>query len=100
MVERLVSAGTINRDQARDVMAAGGDPEQIVRERGLAQISDESELGAIVDRVLADNPRAVADYRAGKQQAIQALVGKVIGASDRRANAQVARRLLEERLNP
>ena len=53
-----------------------------------------------MDRVLADNPRAVADYRAGKQQAIQALVGKVIGASDRRANAQVARRLLEERLNP
>ena len=97
---RMVSAGTINRDQARDVMAAGGDPEQIVRERGLAQISDESELGAIVDRVLADNPRAVADYRAGKQQAIQALLGKVIGASDRRANAQVARRLLEERLNP
>jgi aspartyl-tRNA(Asn)/glutamyl-tRNA(Gln) amidotransferase subunit B len=96
---RMVAAGAINREQAREVMAAGGDPEQIVRERGLAQISDEAELGAIVDRVLADNPRAVADYRAGKQQAIQALVGKVIGATERRANAQVARRLLEERLN-
>jgi len=101
-VIRLVAAGSINRDQAREVLGAaastGADPDQIVRDRGLAQISDEAELGAIVDRVLLENPGAVADYRAGKQQAIQALVGKVIGASQRRANAQVARRLLEERL--
>jgi len=72
---------------------------EIVRERGLAQLSDEGELGAIADRVLGENPKAVADYRAGKLEAIGPLVGKVIAATERRANAQVARRLLEERLN-
>jgi aspartyl-tRNA(Asn)/glutamyl-tRNA(Gln) amidotransferase subunit B len=56
-------------------------------------------LGAIADRVLDENPKAVADYRAGKLEAIGPLVGKVIAATQRRANAQVARRLLEERLN-
>ena len=103
-VIRLVAGGTINRDQGREVLAeaarTGSQPEAIVRERGLAQLSDESELGAIADRVLAENPKAVADYRAGKREAIGPLVGKVIAATERRANAQVARRLLEERLNP
>ena len=103
-VIRLVAGGTINRDQGREVLAeaarTGSQPEAIVRERGLAQLSDESELGAIADRVLAENPKAVADYRAGKREAIGPLVGKVIAATERRANAQVARRLIEERLNP
>ncbi|HEX6349891.1 MAG TPA: Asp-tRNA(Asn)/Glu-tRNA(Gln) amidotransferase subunit GatB [Candidatus Dormibacteraeota bacterium] len=98
-VIRLVGAGTINREQAREVLATGREPQEVVSERGLAQLSDEAELGAIVDAVLAENPGAVADYRAGKQQAIQRLIGEVIKASERRANAQVARHLLEERLN-
>ncbi|HEY8643839.1 MAG TPA: GatB/YqeY domain-containing protein, partial [Candidatus Dormibacteraeota bacterium] len=102
-VVRLVGSGTINRDQGREVLGeaarTGRQPDQIVGDRGLAQLSDEAELGAIADRVLDENPKAVADYRAGKLEAIGPLVGKVIAATQRRANAQVARRLLEERLN-
>jgi aspartyl-tRNA(Asn)/glutamyl-tRNA(Gln) amidotransferase subunit B len=69
-----------------------------VRERGLAQLSDEGELVAVVDRVLAENPAAVADFKAGKQQAIGALLGAVSQATGRRANMKVARELLEARL--
>jgi aspartyl-tRNA(Asn)/glutamyl-tRNA(Gln) amidotransferase subunit B len=102
-VIRLVASGSINRDQGREVLGeaakTGRKPEDIVRDRGLAQLSDEAELGAIADRVIAENQKAVADYRAGKLDAIGPLVGKVITATERRANAQVARRLLEERLN-
>jgi len=102
-VVRLVGSGTINRDQGREVLGeaarTGRQPDEIVGDRGLAQLSDEAELGAIADRVLDENPKAVADYRAGKLEAIGPLVGKVIAATQRRANAQVARRLLEERLN-
>ena len=102
-VVRLVGSGTINRDQGREVLGeaarTGRQPDQIVGDRGLAQLSDEAELGTIADRVLDENPKAVADYRAGKLEAIGPLVGKVIAATQRRANAQVARRLLEERLN-
>jgi aspartyl-tRNA(Asn)/glutamyl-tRNA(Gln) amidotransferase subunit B len=98
----LVLAGTINRDQGLQVLeeaqASGRSPEAIVRERGLAQVSDQGELAAVVERVLAESPQAVADFRAGKQQAIGALLGKVKGATGGRANMTVARDLLLERL--
>ncbi len=98
----LVVEGTINRDQGLEVLAeaqAGGRaPGEIVRERGLSQVSDESELALVVDRVIAENPKAVADFRAGKGKAIGPLVGKVVGATGGRANPQVVNRLLLTRL--
>ncbi|TMC04379.1 MAG: Asp-tRNA(Asn)/Glu-tRNA(Gln) amidotransferase subunit GatB [Chloroflexi bacterium] len=70
----LVVGGTINREQGLAVLeeAQAGDraPADIVRERGLSQVSDESELARVVDQVIADNPKPVADFRAGKTQAI------------------------------
>ncbi|HEX6547608.1 MAG TPA: Asp-tRNA(Asn)/Glu-tRNA(Gln) amidotransferase subunit GatB [Candidatus Dormibacteraeota bacterium] len=99
----LVQSGRINRDQGREVLAemrqTGRGPAEIVGERGLAQLSDEGELVAVVDRVLAENASAVADFRAGKQQAIGALLGAVSQATGRRANMKVARELLEARLS-
>jgi len=99
----LVADGTINRDQGFEVLeeaqAAGRAPADIVRERGLSQVSDESELAKIVDRVIAESPQAVADYRAGKKQAIGALMGKVKGATGGRADPRVATRLLQSRLD-
>jgi aspartyl-tRNA(Asn)/glutamyl-tRNA(Gln) amidotransferase subunit B len=98
----LVVAGTINRDQGLEVLeeaqAAGRSPGDVVRDRGLSQVSDEAELAAIVDRVIAENPRPAADYRAGKKQAIGALLGKVRGATGGRADLRAATRLLESRL--
>jgi aspartyl-tRNA(Asn)/glutamyl-tRNA(Gln) amidotransferase subunit B len=102
-VIRLVGAGTINRDQGRELLGeaarTGREPEAIVTERGLAQLSDEAELGAVVDRVIAESPQAVADYRAGKKAAAGALLGKVSAATGRRADMKLAARLIEERLN-
>jgi aspartyl-tRNA(Asn)/glutamyl-tRNA(Gln) amidotransferase subunit B len=99
----LVLNGTINRDQGLLVLdeaqASGRAPAAIVRERGLAQVSDQGELAAVVDRVLAESPQAVGDFKAGKQQAIGALLGKVKGATGGRANMSVARELLLERLS-
>jgi aspartyl-tRNA(Asn)/glutamyl-tRNA(Gln) amidotransferase subunit B len=101
-VVRLVASGTINRDQGREVLGeaarTGRQPDDIVRDRGLAQLSDETELGAVVDRVIAESPQAVADYRAGKKQAAGALLGKVSAATGRRADMKLAARLIEERL--
>ena len=70
----------------------------IVEERGLAQISDAAALGTVVDEVLAANPAAVADVRAGKGQAIGFLVGQVMKATRGQANAAVARAAIDERL--
>jgi aspartyl-tRNA(Asn)/glutamyl-tRNA(Gln) amidotransferase subunit B len=98
----LVVAGTINRDQGRQVLeeaqASGRAPAEIVRERGLSQESDEAVLAEVVERVIAENPQAVADVRAGRVQAIGPLVGSVMAATGRRANATVVRELLNQRL--
>ncbi|HIH69412.1 Asp-tRNA(Asn)/Glu-tRNA(Gln) amidotransferase subunit GatB [Methermicoccus shengliensis] len=73
-------------------------PEQVVEREGLRK-AGEDELKPVVERVLADNQRAVSDYFAGKPQAINYLVGQVMSLTKGRADPKVARRLLEERLN-
>ncbi len=97
----LVATGKITRDQGREVLGTsmenGHSPAQIVAERGFAQISDESELRVIVESVIAGNPRAVEDYRAGKKQAMQALMADVRTRAPQ-ANPRMASALLLELL--
>jgi aspartyl-tRNA(Asn)/glutamyl-tRNA(Gln) amidotransferase subunit B len=99
---RLVADGSINRTSARQVLDAhvetGEGIEAIVGRLGLRQISDTGALGAIVDAVLAANPAAADDVRAGKTQAIGFLVGQVMKATRGQANAAVAQAALRERL--
>ncbi|HEX6207691.1 MAG TPA: Asp-tRNA(Asn)/Glu-tRNA(Gln) amidotransferase subunit GatB [Actinomycetota bacterium] len=99
---RLVADGTISTAGAKQVLAemfaSGADAEAVVEERGLAQISDESALGAIVDEVIADNPDPVEQFRGGKEGVIGFLVGQVMQRSKGAANPQEAQRLLRERL--
>ena len=98
---KLVTAGTITRDQAREVLAesveTGRSPAQIVHEHGFAQVSDESALEAEVRAVMAANPRAVEDYRAGKTQAIGALMADLTRRAPQ-ANRKVANDLLRRLL--
>ncbi len=71
----------------------------IIAERGFVQISDAGALAATVDEVIAANPDAVADYRAGKQQAVGFLVGQVMKATRGQANAAVAMQTVRDRLD-
>lgn len=96
----LVDEGTISVTAAKELLAdvvAGADPEELVESRGLAQLSDASELGALVDRVLAENPELIERVRANPK-AMNALLGKVMQASRGAAKPDLARRLLAERL--
>jgi aspartyl-tRNA(Asn)/glutamyl-tRNA(Gln) amidotransferase subunit B len=101
---RLVGDGSINRTSAREVLeahvASGESVAAIVDRLGVHQISDADALGSIVDEVLAANPAAVADVRAGKEQAIRFLVGQVMKATRGQANAAVAQAAIRERLGP
>ena len=94
--------GAINRDQGRQVLAeaqaTGRSPRLLVQEGNLAQVSDESALEAVVERVLAENPQAVADYRAGKGKALGALLGALKAATGGTANMTVASQMLRDRL--
>ncbi len=98
-----VAAGRLSRANAREVLAAhiddGGTAAAIVAERGFRQISDVSAVAAVVDEVVAANPQAVADYRAGKAQAVGFLVGQVMKATRGQANASVVQQAVRRRLD-
>ena len=97
-----VASGAISRAQGREVLeahaATGATAASIVAERGFQQISDEGELSKLVDEVLAANPGAVADFRAGKAQAVGFLVGQVMKATGGQANAALVKETVGARL--
>jgi aspartyl-tRNA(Asn)/glutamyl-tRNA(Gln) amidotransferase subunit B len=103
----LVSSGTISRNQGKDVLAESlreeKSPKAIVEAKGLAQVSNEDELGSVVDRVLDANADVVAEYRGGDDGARKKkrgfLMGKLQAELKGQGNAQVLSRLLDERLN-
>jgi aspartyl-tRNA(Asn)/glutamyl-tRNA(Gln) amidotransferase subunit B len=98
---KLVTAGSITRDQAREVLLesveTGRSPAAIVAEHGFAQVSDRSALQVEVQAVIAANSRAVEDYRAGKKQAIGALMADLTKRAPQ-ANRKLAMELLERLL--
>jgi aspartyl-tRNA(Asn)/glutamyl-tRNA(Gln) amidotransferase subunit B len=100
---RLVDGGTLNGPTTKELLAelyvSGGDPDTLVRERGLAQVSDSAELAALVDAAIAANPAAAADFRAGKQQALGQLMRSVKDATGGKADMPQVNRLLRDRLS-
>ncbi len=98
----LIDAGTLSGRSAKEaleeMLRTGRGAGEIVRERGLVQISDEAQLRAVVDEVIADHPAAAGDVRAGKGRAIAFLVGQVMQKTRGRANPGLVNRLLRERL--
>jgi aspartyl-tRNA(Asn)/glutamyl-tRNA(Gln) amidotransferase subunit B len=100
---RLVDGGTINGPTAKELLGElyvpGGDPATLVRERGLAQVSDTAELTSLVDTAIAANPAAAADFRAGKEQALGQLMRSVKDASGGKADMPLVNRLLRDRLS-
>lgn len=99
---REVASDRISLKQGRDVFKAmcesGKDASQLIAELGLEQISDEGALVAIIDQVIANNPKSVEDYRGGKERALGALVGQTMKATQGKANPAVVNKLLLERL--
>ena len=99
---RAVADGSISRAQGREVLdehvLSGSGAGAIIAARGLRQITDTDALAVVVARVLAENPSAVADYRAGKLQAVGFLVGQVMKATRGQANAALAQAAVREQL--
>jgi len=82
----------------REMVIAGGDPSQIIEEKGLAQMSDASELETIIDLVISENLKVVADFKAGKQNALQFLLGQIMKKTKGSADLQIAQDLLKKKL--
>ncbi len=97
-----ISDNTINNKTAKDVlkkMWESGDSADVIIERdGLKQESDTGAIEAIVDTVLAANPKAIEEYRSGKEKALNALVGQVMKGSGGKANPAMALELLKKKV--
>ncbi len=97
-----VSSGIVGSAGAQTLLQAmwetGEDPEDIIRERDLAQVSDAVSMNLYVEDAIAQSEKIVADFKAGKEAALKALVGKVMALSKGKANPQLAEQLLREKL--
>ncbi|NLM51437.1 MAG: Asp-tRNA(Asn)/Glu-tRNA(Gln) amidotransferase subunit GatB [Firmicutes bacterium] len=100
---KLIDKGTISGKIAKTVFeemfSSGKMPGQIVEEKGLVQISDEGAIAAVVEQVIAENPKAVEDYRSGQAKALGFLVGQVMKHTKGKANPQMVNKLLREKLS-
>lgn len=99
---RLVEDDTINNTVGKEVFEAmfrtGQAPADIVKAKGLAQISDQDALEGIVDQVIAENPDAVEKYRQGKDAVLGFLLGQVMRLSRGKANAQLVRPMFQRKI--
>ena len=98
----LADAGTINSSVAKEVFekvfAEDVDPEKYVEEHGLKTVNDEGALREIAAQVIAANPKAVEDYKGGKEKALGALVGKIMKAMKGKANPGMVNQMLRDML--
>lgn len=99
---KLITAGTISSKIAKKVFAEliehGGDAAQIVKEKGLVQVSDSGQLLAWVNEALDNNPKSIEDYKNGRDRAIGFLVGQIMKASKGQANPQMINKMLLEEI--
>ncbi|MEO1766593.1 Asp-tRNA(Asn)/Glu-tRNA(Gln) amidotransferase subunit GatB [Thiobacter aerophilum] len=91
-------SGKIAKEVFEAMWAGEGDADTIIERRGLRQITDAGALERLVEEVIAANPKSVEEYRAGKDRALNALVGQVMKRTQGKANPQQVTQLLKARL--
>ena len=98
----LADAGTVNSSVAKKVFEKiftdDVEPEAYVKEQGLGMVNDEDALRGVIEKVLADNPKAVEDYRGGKEKAMGALVGQTMRAMKGKADPGMVNTMLKKML--
>ena len=100
---KLIEDGTISSKIAKKLFAElvenGGDPEKIVKEKGMVQISDEGQLAEIITGILDENEQSVLDYKDGKERALGFLVGQVMKATKGQANPPMVNKILKQEID-
>jgi aspartyl-tRNA(Asn)/glutamyl-tRNA(Gln) amidotransferase subunit B len=81
------------------MFATGGDPSDIIEDKGLTTIEDDIEVEAIVDLVLSDNPKAIEDYKKGKEASIKFLIGQTMAKAGGRVDPKIAERIIKKKIS-
>ncbi|MFH1551290.1 MAG: Asp-tRNA(Asn)/Glu-tRNA(Gln) amidotransferase subunit GatB [bacterium] len=96
LIEQKEISSSAAQTVLKEMFKTGSDPSHIVDDKKLKQVSDETELTKIVKQVINDNPKPVKDYKAGKDNALKFLTGKVMAESKGQANPEVVQKVLTE----
>ena len=98
----LIHRGVITSRAAKEVLkemwASGKDPSLVIKEKNLIQIKDIDVIKLIVSKVIAENPKAVEDYKKGKVASLQFLIGQVMRETRGKANPEILKKILKEKL--
>jgi len=98
LIEKGVISGKIAKDVLCAMIETGKPAEEIVREKGLVQITDPGALEEIIEKVIRENPKVAAEYKGGKTSSIGFLVGQVMRSTQGRANPPLVNELLKKKL--
>lgn len=98
MIEDGTISGKIAKTVFADMLESGKDPDIIVKEKGMTQMSDEGELAALVAEIVAANPEQAEQYREGKTKVIGFFVGQLMKKTKGQANPQLANKLFQDAL--
>jgi aspartyl-tRNA(Asn)/glutamyl-tRNA(Gln) amidotransferase subunit B len=88
----------IAKQVLREMFKTGADPSHIIEEKGLVQIIDETEIEKIIKEVISENPKVIEDFKKGKENAFQFLIGQIMAVTEGKANPQVVNKILKEEL--
>jgi aspartyl-tRNA(Asn)/glutamyl-tRNA(Gln) amidotransferase subunit B len=98
LIDNRTISGKIAKTVFSEMVESGSDPEEIIEREGLQQVTDSSEIEALVDAVIKNNPQSVADFKSGKEKALKYLVGQVMRESRGKANPQMVNEILLNKL--
>jgi len=98
----LIDEGKISSSGAQtmleEMFLTGGDPSNILDEKGLEQVSDEGEIEKVAEKIIKNNPQSVKDYKSGKEAALKFLIGQIMKESKGKANPRMAGEMLKGKL--
>ncbi len=98
LIDKGTLSGPLSKTVFEEMFKTGRSAEAIVAEKGLVQITDSGEIAKIVEQVISENDKAVADYRTGKEASLTFLIGQVMKASRGKANPAVVRQIIVDKL--
>ena len=98
LIDKGTISSAIGKKVVEELFENPKDPEEIIKEKGWIQISDEGAIKEVVQKVLANNPQSIADYKAGKDRALGFLVGQAMKETKGKANPQMLNKMFLEEL--
>lgn len=99
MIEKGTISSTIAKEVFSEMILTGNDPQVIVEEKKLTQISDEGFIEAVIAKIISSNPSAIEDYKKGKKNALVFLVGQVMKETKGKANPKMVNELLQKKID-